>query len=102
MVEAARKYSRVVQLGTQSRSSASLARAAELVIDSNHAVNTTDGDGIMKRHTHENNEDHESPITEVEAFALCYKEQAKDVAETLRKEALAYYKELQGEDNHDD
>src|SRR5207247_9902567 len=31
MVEAARKYSRVVQLGTQSRSSASLARAAELV-----------------------------------------------------------------------
>jgi predicted dehydrogenase len=31
MVEAARKYHRVVQLGTQSRSSASLARAAELV-----------------------------------------------------------------------
>jgi predicted dehydrogenase len=31
MVEAARKYRRVVQLGTQSRSSASLARAAELV-----------------------------------------------------------------------
>ncbi len=31
MVEAARKYNRVVQLGTQSRSSASLARAAELV-----------------------------------------------------------------------
>jgi len=31
MVEAARKYSRVVQLGTQSRSSASLARAAEFV-----------------------------------------------------------------------
>src|SRR5437868_3002264 len=31
MVEAARKYQRVVQLGTQSRSSASLARAAELV-----------------------------------------------------------------------
>jgi predicted dehydrogenase len=31
MVEAARKYGRVVQLGTQSRSSASLARAAELV-----------------------------------------------------------------------
>lgn len=31
MVEAARKYHRVVQLGTQSRSSASLGRAAELV-----------------------------------------------------------------------
>ncbi len=31
MVEAARKYNRVVQLGTQSRSSASLARAAEFV-----------------------------------------------------------------------
>jgi predicted dehydrogenase len=31
IVEAARKYQRVVQLGTQSRSSASLARAAELV-----------------------------------------------------------------------
>jgi predicted dehydrogenase len=31
MVEAARKYNRVVQLGTQSRSSAGLARAAELV-----------------------------------------------------------------------
>jgi predicted dehydrogenase len=31
MVEAARRYHRVVQLGTQSRSSASLARAAELV-----------------------------------------------------------------------
>jgi predicted dehydrogenase len=31
MVEAARKYRRVVQLGTQSRSSASLARAADLV-----------------------------------------------------------------------
>ena len=31
MVEAARKYQRVVQLGTQSRSSASLGRAAELV-----------------------------------------------------------------------
>jgi predicted dehydrogenase len=31
MVEAARKYHRVVQLGTQSRSSPSLARAAELV-----------------------------------------------------------------------
>ena len=31
MVEAARKYHRVVQLGTQGRSSASLARAAELV-----------------------------------------------------------------------
>jgi predicted dehydrogenase len=31
MVEAARKYHRVVQLGTQSRSSASLARAADLV-----------------------------------------------------------------------
>jgi predicted dehydrogenase len=31
MVEAARKYQRVVQLGTQSRSSASLARAVELV-----------------------------------------------------------------------
>src|SRR5947209_14890405 len=31
MVEAARKYKRVVQLGTQSRSSPSLARAAELV-----------------------------------------------------------------------
>jgi predicted dehydrogenase len=31
MVEAARKYHRVVQLGTQSRSSASLARAAEFV-----------------------------------------------------------------------
>jgi predicted dehydrogenase len=31
MVEAARKYNRVVQLGTQSRSSPSLARAAELV-----------------------------------------------------------------------
>jgi predicted dehydrogenase len=31
MVEAARKHNRVVQLGTQSRSSASLARAAELV-----------------------------------------------------------------------
>jgi predicted dehydrogenase len=31
MIEAARKYNRVVQLGTQSRSSASLARAAELV-----------------------------------------------------------------------
>jgi predicted dehydrogenase len=31
MVEAARKYHRVVQLGTQSRSSASLARAAELI-----------------------------------------------------------------------
>jgi predicted dehydrogenase len=31
MVEAARKYRRVVQLGTQSRSSASLARAVELV-----------------------------------------------------------------------
>src|SRR5207244_9000996 len=31
MVEAARKYHRVVQLGTQSRSSASLAKAAELV-----------------------------------------------------------------------
>jgi predicted dehydrogenase len=31
MVEAARKHHRVVQLGTQSRSSASLARAAELV-----------------------------------------------------------------------
>jgi predicted dehydrogenase len=31
MVEAARKYHRVVQLGTQSRSSVSLARAAELV-----------------------------------------------------------------------
>src|SRR5262249_55972816 len=31
MVEAAHKYHRVVQLGTQSRSSASLARAAELV-----------------------------------------------------------------------
>jgi predicted dehydrogenase len=31
MVEAARKYHRVVQLGTQSRSSASLARATELV-----------------------------------------------------------------------
>jgi predicted dehydrogenase len=31
MVEAAQKYHRVVQLGTQSRSSASLARAAELV-----------------------------------------------------------------------
>jgi predicted dehydrogenase len=31
MVEAARKYHRVVQLGTQSRSSASLVRAAELV-----------------------------------------------------------------------
>src|SRR5256885_2044269 len=31
MVEAARKYHRVVQLGTQSRSSSSLARAAELV-----------------------------------------------------------------------
>jgi predicted dehydrogenase len=31
MVEAARKYYRVVQVGTQSRSSASLARAAELI-----------------------------------------------------------------------
>jgi predicted dehydrogenase len=31
MIEAARKYNRVVQLGTQSRSSTSLARAAELV-----------------------------------------------------------------------
>jgi predicted dehydrogenase len=31
MVEAARKYQRVVQLGTQSRSSASLARAADLI-----------------------------------------------------------------------
>ena len=31
MVEAARKYNRVVQLGTQARSSASLGRAAELV-----------------------------------------------------------------------
>ena len=31
MVEAARKYNRVVQLGTQSRSSASLGRAVELV-----------------------------------------------------------------------
>jgi predicted dehydrogenase len=31
MVEAARKYNRVVQLGTQSRSSASLARAADFV-----------------------------------------------------------------------
>src|SRR5579863_10354918 len=31
MVEAARKYNRVVQLGTQSRSSASLGRAAELI-----------------------------------------------------------------------
>jgi predicted dehydrogenase len=31
MVEAARKYHRVIQLGTQSRSSASLARAAELI-----------------------------------------------------------------------
>ena len=31
MVEAARKYNRVVQLGTQSRSSAALARAAEFV-----------------------------------------------------------------------
>src|SRR5262249_55997342 len=35
MVEAARKYHRVVQLGTQSRSSASLARAAELVRSAN-------------------------------------------------------------------
>jgi predicted dehydrogenase len=35
MVEAARKYHRVVQLGTQSRSSASLARAAELVRSGN-------------------------------------------------------------------
>jgi predicted dehydrogenase len=31
MIEAARKYHRVVQLGTQSRSSASLARAAQLI-----------------------------------------------------------------------
>ena len=72
-----------------------------LFIDSDHALNCTEGDGIMKRHKHENN-DRDLPVTEVETFALCYKEQAKEVVETLRKESVAYYKELQGEDNHDD
>lgn len=72
-----------------------------LFIDRHQFMMSIDGGGIMKLHDHERMDDHDSPITQVETLAVCYKDQAEETVKTLRKEVLAHYRELREEDEHE-